>query len=73
MIGVAADVPGKSVAHFTLLVFENSLGRFCSVLEPLKFGPRQCPQFSACEAGIKTVRDRAEKYLFIQWRLSIAL
>src|SRR5205814_828833 len=46
MIGVAAEVPGSGAAHFTFLFLENSAGRFFSVLEPLKKGPRHCGQFS---------------------------
>src|SRR6478609_9202319 len=47
MTGVAAEGPGNSVTHFTLLVLENSAGRFFAVVEPSKFGPRQLGQFCA--------------------------
>src|SRR5437867_6400726 len=64
--GVAADGPGSSANHFTCSVFENVAGRFFSVVEPLKFGPRQCGQFSAWqEKRIRSKRPTAAEAFFI--------
>src|SRR6185369_16243759 len=46
-IGVAPLYPGKSTDHFTFSVLLHCTGRFVSALEPLKWGPRHCGQFSA--------------------------
>jgi hypothetical protein len=35
MMGVAAEPPGSVADHFTFCVFENSVGRFLAVDEPL--------------------------------------
>ncbi len=45
--GVAAAGPGSGAHHLMFSVFENVVGRFFSVVEPLKNGPRHCGQFSA--------------------------
>ena len=46
-IGTAALAPGRFAAHTTFSVGENFVGRFVSSVKPLKFGPRNCAQFSA--------------------------
>src|SRR6266404_4824365 len=59
IIGVAADGPGNAADHLTFCVLENSTGRFFSLLDPLKYVPRQCAQFSASAApasnGARTI------------------
>src|ERR1041385_3197454 len=47
IIGVAAAGPGMGAVQSTFSVVLNFSGRPFSVEAPLKFGPRQCGQFSA--------------------------
>ena len=51
-MGVAAEGPGRAAAHFTVSVFEKFSGRFFSLDEPLKFGPRQCGQSAAPDKAL---------------------
>src|SRR5439155_16506112 len=51
--GVAALGPGKSTVQSTFSVLENLVGRLFSEVEPLKLGPRHCPQFSANTERVK--------------------
>src|SRR6266516_2616736 len=69
MIGVAAEGPGKSATQFTLSLFENRVGSPCSVVEPLKDGPRHCGHCSARREQVEeaartpSVKIRADSFL----------
>src|SRR2546421_1250467 len=54
MTGVAADGPGRPATHLTFSVLENVSGRPCSVVEPLKNGPRHWDQFSARRKAVSS-------------------
>ena len=54
--GVAPLGPGIGVTHATPSVLLQVSGKPVSVVEPLKAGPRQWPQFSA-----RTAQGRADK------------
>src|SRR3954464_12343877 len=47
MMGELAAGPGMGALPATFSVFDHLAGRFFSVVEPLKKGPRHCGQFSA--------------------------
>jgi hypothetical protein len=47
MTGVDPLGPGRLMTHFTFSVLLKRSGKPVSVLEPSKFGPRHCAQFSA--------------------------
>src|SRR5437868_5769619 len=60
--GVAALGPGRSTLQSTCSVLENLAGKFFSAVEPLKFGPRHCPQFSA---SAETAKQRTAALVII--------
>src|SRR5262245_37824304 len=60
-IGVDPENAGKAIFHVTFSVFDQRIGRPCSVLNPFCEGPRHCGQLSAttvADAKPRNVRAR---------------
>jgi hypothetical protein len=58
--GVAPLGPGIGALQATFSVRLKVAGRFFSVVEPSKFGPRHCAQFSARRVGKASKRAAAK-------------
>src|SRR6266852_1103982 len=63
-MGVPADGPGRSAAHFTPWVRENLTGSPDASPEPLKCGPRQLGQSWALTNWMEPVNKRDVKIRF---------